>query len=90
MKKQANLSIAAAIRACMESQQITQTQLVKITGLQSRPIANLLNFGIGSLHAMNIICGALGLDFTALLVEHFNLKNTPKTAQEAVKNEGDN
>ena len=86
MKKKALPEIAAALRDAMNAQNTTQTQLVKITGLQSRPIANLVNFGIGSLHAMNILCGALGLDFTALLVEHLGLKNTPKTAQEAVTN----
>jgi len=83
MKKNALPEIAAALRAVMDVQQITQTQLVKITGLQSRTVANLLHFGIGSVNAMNILCGALGLDFTALIVEHLNLKNTPKTAQEA-------
>jgi hypothetical protein len=83
MRKNALPEIAAALRASMESQQITQTQLVKITGLQSRTIANLLNLGIGTLHAINILCGALGLDFTALLVEYLGFKNTPKTAQEA-------
>jgi hypothetical protein len=84
MKKYAHLEIAAALRAAIDSQNTNQTQLVKATGLQSRTVANLTNWGIGTVHAMSLICGALGLDFTALLVEHLNLKNTPKqAAQEA-------
>ena len=78
MKKQGNLAIASALRVRMANTNITQTQLVKATGFQSRTVANLVNWGIGSVNAMNVICAALGLDFTALLVEHLGLKSTPK------------
>ena len=75
--KKTQTTIAAAIRACMESQNITQTQIVRETNLDSRTAKNLIEHGKGSLYAFSVLCDYLVMDFTATICEHLNLKNTP-------------